>query len=100
MCCTSFGSSYLIYFLNNFLIVRGLLGCLSVLLRSQETESWKMSSTIRYLDSILLFTIDRRPKVRKAAQHAICSILATKEDSQQVRAFTGLEIIFKPFYIY
>ena len=71
-----------------FLIVRGLLGCLSVLLRSQETESWKLSSTIRYLDSILLFAIDRRPKVRKAAQHAICAILATKEDSQQVRKCT------------
>ena len=59
-------------------IIRGLLGCLSVLLRAQVSETWNNSSTIRVVDSILSFIIDRRPKVRKAAQHAVCAILAAK----------------------
>ena len=60
-------------------IVRGLLGCLSVLLRAQGSgaEIWNQSSTVRVMDSLLAFVIDKRPKVRKAAQHAICAILAS-----------------------
>ena len=32
------------------------------------------------MDSILAFVTDQRPKVRKAAHHAICAILASKGD--------------------
>ena len=66
-------------------LVRGLLGCLSVILRAQTKETWGYQSTIRVMESILPFVIDGRPKVRKAAQHAICGILArfveTRENS-------------------
>ena len=61
-------------------IVRGLLGCLSIVLRAQDSDTWKNSSTIRVLDSILSFCVDRRPKVRKAAHHAVCAILAAKDE--------------------
>lgn len=60
-------------------IVRGLLGCLSILLRHQDKSAWADSSTVRVMDSILSFVIDKRPKVRKAAHHAICAVLASTE---------------------
>ena len=61
-------------------VVRGLLGCLCVLLRAQDAETWNFSSTTKVMDSILSFAIDNRPKVRKASHHAVCSILASKEE--------------------
>ncbi|XP_001606680.2 RRP12-like protein [Nasonia vitripennis] len=59
----------------NFLILRHCIGCLSVLLRTQEAAAWTNSSTLQILDAVLAFTVHSKPKVRKAAQHAICSIL-------------------------
>lgn len=54
------------------------IGCLSILLRAQEAIAWSNSSTMKVVDAILAFTIHSKPKVRKAAQHAICSILKGK----------------------
>ena len=62
-------------------IVRGLLGCLSVLLRAQDPDGWRRSETVKVMDSILTFVVDRRPKVRKAAHHAVCVILVSKDES-------------------
>ena len=62
-------------------MVRGLLGCLSILLRAQTKETWGYQSTVRVMESILPFVIDGRPKVRKAAQHSVCSILASNRNS-------------------
>ncbi|CAD7087530.1 unnamed protein product [Hermetia illucens] len=59
----------------NMTVIRHLIGCMSVLLRAQEHVSWSYSSTMRYLDAILSFTIHSKPKVRKAAQHAVVSII-------------------------
>uniref|UniRef100_W4VRP4 Uncharacterized protein n=1 Tax=Corethrella appendiculata TaxID=1370023 RepID=W4VRP4_9DIPT len=56
-------------------VLRIIIGCLSVLLRAQEYSQWKLSSTLKFFDSILAFTIHTRPKVRKAAQHAIVAIV-------------------------
>ena len=61
-------------------IIRGLLGCLSVLLRALHVEDWSLAWTTKVMDSILTFVTDQRPKVRKAAHHAICAILASKGD--------------------
>ena len=66
-------------------IVRGLVGCLSVLLRAQDQETWSYASTIRVLDSLLPFVIDGRPKVRKSAHHAVSVILASKDENQVPR---------------
>jgi ribosomal RNA-processing protein 12 len=62
-------------------VVRGLLGCLSVLLRAQDKSAWSNQSTVRIMDSILSFVADPRPKVRKASQHAVCAVMASKSDS-------------------
>ena len=61
-------------------VVRGLLGCLSILLRAEDKETWSHKSTMMILDSVLSFVTDGRPKVRKAAHHAVCSILASKDE--------------------
>ncbi len=70
-------------------IVRGLLGCLSVLLRAQDKETWSFQSTIRVMESILPFVVDHRPKVRKAAHHAICVILASKDEGLDFHPIAG-----------
>lgn len=56
-------------------ILRTIISCLSVVLRCQEYSQWKLSSTMKFFDAILSFTIHTKPKIRKAAQHAITSIL-------------------------
>ncbi|KAJ9588968.1 hypothetical protein L9F63_017728 [Diploptera punctata] len=60
---------------DNTSILRSLIGCLSVLLRAQEAVLWSSSSTLQAFDSILAYTVHTKPKVRKAAQHAVCAIL-------------------------
>ncbi|XP_017466364.1 PREDICTED: RRP12-like protein [Rhagoletis zephyria] len=59
----------------NQTIVKYIIGCLSVLLCAQEHITWTYSSTWQYIDAILSFTIHSKPKIRKAAQHAIVSII-------------------------
>ncbi|RZF45774.1 hypothetical protein LSTR_LSTR014526 [Laodelphax striatellus] len=60
---------------NNNNIYRGALACLSVLLRNQPYHVWKDSSTIKVFDTVLMFTTHSKPKVRKAAQNAVCGVL-------------------------
>ncbi|KAL7289625.1 hypothetical protein TKK_0016479 [Trichogramma kaykai] len=61
----------------NFLILRHCIGCISVLLRNQDASAWKNASTTQIMDGLLVFTLHSKPKVRKAAHHAVCSILKT-----------------------
>lgn len=56
-------------------ILRTIISTLSVVLRAQEYSQWKLSSTMKFFDAILSFSIHTKPKIRKAAQHAITSIL-------------------------
>ncbi|TDG39923.1 hypothetical protein AWZ03_013655 [Drosophila navojoa] len=60
---------------SNQSVIRYLIGCMSVLLRAQDTATWTYSSTFQYFDALLAFTIHSKPKIRKAAQHAIVSII-------------------------
>lgn len=60
---------------DNSALLRSLIGCLSVLLQMQEVAVWSNSSTMQVFDSTLTFTTHSKPKVRKAAQHAVCAIL-------------------------
>ena len=41
------------------------------------------------MDSLLAFVIDKRPKVRKAAQHAICAILASHSTDHDFHPVAG-----------
>ncbi|XP_059092600.1 RRP12-like protein [Tigriopus californicus] len=56
-------------------VVRALIGCLSVLLRAQSLFTWKQSSTHQVYHSVMAFITHPKPKVRKAGQRAITSIL-------------------------
>ncbi|XP_038118089.1 RRP12-like protein [Culex quinquefasciatus] len=56
-------------------MVRSIVGCLSVVLRAQEYSQWKLSSTLKFFDGILSFVIHTKPKIRKAAQHAVVAII-------------------------
>ncbi|KNC26487.1 RRP12-like protein [Lucilia cuprina] len=60
---------------NNQSIIKYVIGCLSVLLRAQDYMTWTYSSTWQYMDALLSFTIHSKPKIRKAAQHAVVSII-------------------------
>ncbi|XP_069705584.1 RRP12-like protein [Periplaneta americana] len=60
---------------DNAAILRALIGCLSVLLQAQEHTLWSSSSTLQAFDSIITFVTHSKPKIRKAAQHAVCAIL-------------------------
>ncbi|KAJ0173282.1 hypothetical protein K1T71_011458 [Dendrolimus kikuchii] len=59
----------------NGALLRSALGCLSILLRAQEYALWGDSSTMRVFESVLAFALHSKPKVRKAAQHAVTSVL-------------------------
>nr|AJC98364.1 AGAP002961 [Anopheles coluzzii] len=59
----------------NHTMTRNLIGCISVLLRAQAYDQWKMSSTLKFFDAILAFTTHTKPKLRKAAQHAVVAVI-------------------------
>ena len=56
-------------------VVRSLIGCLAVLLRAQSLFTWKQSSTLQVYQALLTFIAHSKPKIRKAGQHAVCSII-------------------------
>ncbi|KAF6205471.1 hypothetical protein GE061_019644 [Apolygus lucorum] len=60
-------------------LLRSILGCLSVLLRAQDAQTWSDSSTLQVLRAILAFVSFSKPKIRKAAQHSICAIVQQSE---------------------
>ncbi|XP_077437828.1 RRP12-like protein [Vanacampus margaritifer] len=55
--------------------LRWILSCLATLLRKQDVTVWTYPSTLQAYDGLLNFAVDSKPKVRKAAQQAVCSIL-------------------------
>ncbi|GAB0088077.1 RRP12-like protein [Sergentomyia squamirostris] len=56
-------------------IWRNVIGCMCVLLRNQEHALWSLSSTTKYFEFVLAFTVHSRAKIRKAAHHGITSVL-------------------------
>uniref|UniRef100_A0A182NDX0 Uncharacterized protein n=1 Tax=Anopheles dirus TaxID=7168 RepID=A0A182NDX0_9DIPT len=60
---------------DNHTMTRNLIGCISVLLRAQAYDQWKMSSTLKFFDAILAFATHTKPKLRKAAQHAVVAVI-------------------------
>lgn len=57
------------------LALRWILSCLASLLKKQDVSVWTYPSTLQVYQGLLLFTVHSKPKVRKAAQHGVCSIL-------------------------
>lgn len=60
---------------DNSFLLRSLIGCLGVLLRSQDAAVWSVSSTLQIYDALLTFVTSPKPQIRKASQHAICAVL-------------------------
>ncbi|XP_062319179.1 RRP12-like protein [Osmerus eperlanus] len=57
------------------LALRWILSCLATLLKKQDVSMWSYPSTLQIYQGLLVFTVHSKPKVRKAAQHGVCSIL-------------------------
>eukprot|EP00794_Sanderia_malayensis_P014945 gene14945-16486_t len=56
-------------------MLKNLTSCLSTLLMNQSLLTWSHASTTQIFQSILTLSIHQKPKVRKAAQLGISSIL-------------------------
>ncbi|KAM5271620.1 RRP12-like protein isoform 2-T2 [Ctenodactylus gundi] len=52
-----------------------VLSCLATLLRKQDMEAWSYPVTLQVFHGLLSFTVHAKPKIRKAAQHGVCSVL-------------------------
>ncbi|XP_041866150.1 RRP12-like protein [Melanotaenia boesemani] len=55
--------------------LRWILSCLATLLRKQDVSVWTYPSTLQAYHGLLSFTVHSKPKIRKAAQQGVCSIL-------------------------
>ncbi|XP_059957439.1 RRP12-like protein [Mesoplodon densirostris] len=59
--------------------LRWVLSCLATLLRKQDLEAWSYPVTLQVFHGLLSFTVHTKPKIRKAAQHGVCSVLKGSE---------------------
>uniref|UniRef100_A0A3Q2H6C9 Ribosomal RNA processing 12 homolog n=1 Tax=Equus caballus TaxID=9796 RepID=A0A3Q2H6C9_HORSE len=59
--------------------LRWVLSCLATLLRKQNLEAWSYPVTLQVYHGLLSFTVHAKPKIRKAAQHGVCSVLKGSE---------------------
>uniref|UniRef100_A0A8D0H602 Ribosomal RNA processing 12 homolog n=1 Tax=Sphenodon punctatus TaxID=8508 RepID=A0A8D0H602_SPHPU len=59
--------------------LRWVLSCLATLLRRQDLATWSYPVTLQVFHGLLSFTVHAKPKVRKAAQHGVCSVLKGSE---------------------
>uniref|UniRef100_A0A8C9IMX0 Ribosomal RNA processing 12 homolog n=1 Tax=Piliocolobus tephrosceles TaxID=591936 RepID=A0A8C9IMX0_9PRIM len=60
-------------------VLRWVLSCLATLLRKQDLEAWGYPVTLQVYHGLLSFTVHSKPKIRKAAQHGVCSVLKGSE---------------------
>ncbi|XP_068923227.1 RRP12-like protein [Petaurus breviceps papuanus] len=59
--------------------LRWVLSCLATLLRKQDLTVWSYPVTLQVYHGLLSFVVHAKPKVRKAAQHGVCSVLKGSE---------------------
>ncbi|KFO34874.1 RRP12-like protein isoform X2 [Fukomys damarensis] len=59
--------------------LRWVLSCMATLLRKQDLEAWGYPVTLQVYHGLLSFTVHAKPKIRKAAQHGVCSVLKGSE---------------------
>ncbi|XP_051837739.1 RRP12-like protein [Antechinus flavipes] len=59
--------------------LRWILSCLATLLRKQDLTAWSYPVTLQVYHGLLSFVVHAKPKVRKAAQHGVCSVLKGSE---------------------
>ncbi|XP_074763665.1 RRP12-like protein isoform X3 [Athene noctua] len=56
-----------------------VLSCLATLLRKQDLAAWSYPVTLQVYHGLLSFCVHTKPKVRKAAQYGVCSVLRGSE---------------------
>ncbi|KAJ9048099.1 pre-rRNA processing protein [Entomophthora muscae] len=56
-------------------IIKSAIGCFEVLLKAQDKNSWSHPKVKEAFQYLLGLCADQRPKVRRGAQDAVCSIL-------------------------
>ncbi|NXB05579.1 RRP12 protein, partial [Cnemophilus loriae] len=59
--------------------LRWVLSCLATLLRKQDLAAWSYPVTLQVYHGLLSFCVHTKPKVRKAAQYGVCSVLKGSE---------------------
>ncbi|NWI91526.1 RRP12 protein, partial [Pitta sordida] len=59
--------------------LRWVLSCLATLLRKQDLAAWSYPVTLQVYHGLLSFCVHAKPKVRKAAQYGVCSVLRGSE---------------------
>ncbi|KFP71870.1 RRP12-like, partial [Acanthisitta chloris] len=59
--------------------LRWVLSCLATLLRKQDLAAWSYPVTLQVYHGLLSFCVHTKPKVRKAAQYGVCSVLKGTE---------------------
>ncbi|KFP83509.1 RRP12-like, partial [Apaloderma vittatum] len=59
--------------------LRWILSCLAMLMRKQDLAAWSYPITLQVYHGLLSFCVHTKPKVRKAAQYGVCSILRGSE---------------------
>ncbi|NWH70588.1 RRP12 protein, partial [Piaya cayana] len=64
---------------NSTSALRWVLSCLATLLRKQDLAAWSYPVTLQVYHGLLSFCVHTKPKVRKAAQYGVCSILRGSE---------------------
>ncbi|XP_072482690.1 RRP12-like protein [Notamacropus eugenii] len=60
-------------------VLRWVLSCLATLLRKQDLTAWSYPVTLQVYHGLLSFAVHAKPKVRKAAQHGVCSVIKGSE---------------------
>lgn len=55
--------------------MRSLVTCLEHLLIAQDTATWNQTTTLKALQTLLILSLDSRPKPRKRAQEAVRNIV-------------------------
>ncbi|KAG0310884.1 hypothetical protein BGZ99_010502 [Dissophora globulifera] len=55
--------------------LRSLITCLEHLLIAQDTATWNQTTTLKALQTLLILSLDSRPKPRKRAQEAVRNIV-------------------------
>lgn len=59
--------------------LRWILSCLATILRKQDLEAWSYPVTLQVYHGLLSFAVDPKPKIRKASQHGVCSVIKGSE---------------------
>jgi len=60
---------------HNVSLIRGILGCISVVLRVQPPGIWSLSEVTKVFQCLLTYSTHTKPKIRKAGQHAVVAVV-------------------------